>query len=307
MRIYVSSASRLLLDTFSEMWPNEKLDVLKTFAGNLEEVTSIADKRPSCVKSLILDSGTYSINNDPTIEETRTVNNYREYLRIHKDKFDFYFNYDISFDGNDLINWEMQRILESPFPKPDQNPHLKAVPVIQNLDDVPLYCKLREKYPIVAIGSGANKKIKPLKEAVKKLYNSGIKVHLFAIGAYNKLHDIPVWSCDCTSFLQWASFIRTCYLDIDEDGNLKERILSTKELDKWGKISTNYLFDNSEHLTDKYGTWLTQKGLEDIYTIDFERDKVNHVIKLANLMYFKELAEIITEEHKARGFTFDTW
>ena len=297
MRMYISSVPRRILESFAQRWPDEQVDVLRSFVLDQDETTQIALYPPSSIRSLILDSGTYTLNNDPKLADQFTVKNYREYLRNYHDRFDFYFNYDISF-GNDLINSEMQRILEEPFQNSNDNPPLKPIPVIQDLNDVPKYCGLKNEYPLVAIGSGANKKIKPLKEAVEKLYKADIRVHLFAIGTYANLHDTPAWSCDCTSFLRWANFRRVCFFDHYEN---KEYVFSTKESVK----DLPYLFDPDEDYAVKYDTWLTQKGFDSLYEIDFDRD--TDTIMLANMWHYKELAEIITEEHRQRGFNFDVW
>ena len=303
MRMYISSVPRKILEKFTERWPDEKVDVLRSFVLEPEETTDIALYRPACISSLILDSGTFSINDNPDLADESTVNHYREYLRNYRSKFDFYFNYDISFDGNDHINWEMQRILENPYPNPADNQPSKSVPVIQDLADVPKYCKLKGDYPLVAIGSGANKKVKPLKDAVKKLYDAGIKVHLLAIATYDVLHDIPAWSCDFTSFLRWATFRRVCFFDQDEN---QEYVFSTKEFVKSGKDNVRYLFDGDEEYADKYGAWLAQKGFDDLFDIDFDKDI--DTIMLANIWHYKELARIITEEHKdVHKFDFDEW
>lgn len=297
MRIYLSSVPRRILESFAQRWPDEQVDVLRSFVLDQDETTQIALYPPSSIRSLILDSGTYTINNDPKLADQFTVRNYKEYLRNYRDRFDFYFNYDISF-GNDLINSEMQRILEEPFQNSNGNPPPKPIPVIQDLNDVPKYCGLKNEYPMVAIGSGANSNIKPLKEAVKKLYDADIKVHIFAIGTHANLHDIPAWSCDCTSFLRWANFRRVCFFDHYEN---KEYVFSTKEAVK----GLPYLFDPDEDYAVKYDTWLTQKGFDSLYEIDFDRD--TDIIMLANMWHYKELAEIITEEHRQRGFNFDVW
>ena len=298
MRIYVSSVSRRILEEFTKRWPEEKLDVLRSFALEQDDTTDIALYPPACVNSLILDSGTYTLNNSPELAAKYTVYHYREYLRKYKDKFDFYFNYDLSH-ADDIMNWDWQRILEEPYPNPIDNSTTKPVPVIQDLKDVEKYCKLKHIYPLVAIGSGANKKKAPLKKAVKELYANGVKVHLFAIGTYDALHDIPVWSSDCTSFLKWASFRRVCFFDHDEN---REYIIATKENVK----DLPYLFDPYKDYADKYGAWLSQRGFDDLFEIDFDSDQ--DTLMLANLWHYKELAEIITEEHQnVHKFTFDVW
>ena len=40
----------------------------------------------------------------------------------------------------------------------------------------------------------------------------GKRVHLLGIGSYAKLKDSNAWSCDCSSFIQWAASGRAIFL-----------------------------------------------------------------------------------------------
>ena len=111
--------------------------------------------------------------------------------------YDLIFNFDEDFTAAGFqTNWTNQRTLEA-------DGH-EIIPVIHDIsgDEVDFY--INERYPCVAIGSGELEKceLEKLSPVVNKLYDDKVKVHFLGAAKYRLLSQLPVHSCDSSSWTQ---------------------------------------------------------------------------------------------------------
>lgn len=291
MRIYQSSIRPETLDLIARHCPEVMIHVLRSYLVDGPGTFKILASRPKNIKSIALDSGTWSISQN-THKHHINVYNYERFLNVNSKFYNFYFGFDpVHGDEGTEVAFENQQYLESKGYSP--------IPVIQNLAlEVDYYCSNNKKYPLVAIGSTRKKKYDDLKKAVIKLYSAGIKVHLFGIGSLAKLIDIPAWSSDCSSFAQWVKSGRLIFFDRSKN---KEVSLATREFNKSGKPNKDYI--RRHRLYDEYEEWINCLLGLTVDDIMFDND-----LKIvANCLYFHDLEKQINVIHKSRGFTFDVY
>jgi hypothetical protein len=173
------------------------------------------------------------------------------------------------------------------------NHGLNVIPVIQDFHEVEYYCSNAKKYPYVAVGSGCRmmdrnkKKGKRIKETVRRLHNSGIKVHLFAEASYDFMKDIPVYSSDATSYQKWTTLFYCCFFDTVND---KEVQLSLNWKNSKGKINKDYY--RTHYLQEEYAAWLYQN-----FEISIPELFLGNNLLLANSYYYCCLEKLITAKH----------
>jgi len=265
--------------------------VLRSYLVDGPGTLRILAKRHKNVKSLALDSGTWSISQN-THKHHISGEIYGDFLEDNAKMFSFYFGFDpVHGDGGTEDSIENQLYLESRG--------LTPIPVIQNLSlEVDYYIKNKSKYPFVAIGSTRKKAMSDLVRCTNALFREGVKVHWFGIGSLLKLASAPVWSSDCSSFAQWVKNGMLIFYDINEE---REVALATREYSKRGKLNKDYI--RTHPVFEEYSDWL----------FDNLRLNVEEVISdqglkmLANSYYFFELENKINEIHREKGFVFDVY
>ena len=143
MRIYQSSLSYKSFEYISNVRPQTKINLLRSFNLADAETFNILRDFKSNIASTILDSGVWSKFNNPDI--VHTVEDYALFLSQHASDFDHYFNYDEDFleiekDDFSSKNIENQQFLEKQGFKP--------VPVLHSLDqdEVMYYLEQKNKY-----------------------------------------------------------------------------------------------------------------------------------------------------------------
>ncbi|BAH73577.1 hypothetical protein [Solidesulfovibrio magneticus] len=289
MRIYQSSITAASLRLLKKLKPDIKIHVLRSYLVDGPGTFEILSTNPGNIKSLALDSGTFSITEN-THKHHIDVLNYADFLEDCSSFYNFYFGFDPEHgDEGTESSIENQRILEAKGFTP--------IPVIQNLQlEVDYYTSQASKYPFVAIGSTRKKNIDDLVKATNILHSANIKVHWFGIGSFAKLTKAPVWSSDCSSFAQWIKNGRLIYFD---EVNGKEVSFATREYSKNGEPNKDYV--RLHPLCEDYEEWLHGRlglSLEDV---------IHHGdMKLAvNSYYFYELEQKLTKEQMAKGYIYD--
>lgn len=287
MILYQSSQRKDIVEALGKTHPDIKVNVLRTFADREVDILDIAVNKPANLGKLILDSGTFSKNNSNRSHDNLTLEGYRNFLKDHLGKYDGgAFNYDEVFGaGGTQVNFSNQRYLG--------HHGLKVIPVIQDFKEVGYFCSNAKKYPYVAIGSGcrmvarSKDKGKRIKDAVRKLHAEGIKVHLFAEAAYDFLKDIPVYSSDAKSYLDWTKYRRCCFLDTVKDREVK-LCLDWKNMN--GDENEDYYRDHPQH--DAYSDWLYENFQWNIADLNIEDN-----LWIANSYYYCWLEKRIAAKH----------
>lgn len=268
MRLFQSSITAKTLLNLKELCDDVKVNVLRSYLVDGPGTIDILNNARHCIDMLVLDSGTWSMNQGKH-QFSIDVHTYAGFLKSNSHLFDEYFGFDpVHGDEGTEDSIANQIILERLGFRP--------IPIIQNINtEVEYYCERRDDYDIVAIGSTGQKKFSDIKNAVNTLYENGIKVHLFGIGSYKKLVDLPVWSSDCSSFAQWIKAGRLIYFD-----GKKEVTFSTARFNKSGKLNKDFI-EISPH-KDAYEEWLWE-GLK--LTLDKVIHK-NEMKMVVNSYYF---------------------
>ena len=227
MRIYQSSITAASIKLLKNLKPDIKIHVLRSYLVVGTETFNILSTNPGNVKSLALDSGTFSTTKK-THKHDINVLNYADFLEDNANFYTFYFGFDPEHgDDGTESSIENQRFLEARGFRP--------IPVIQNLKlEVDYYASQPEKYPLVAIGSTRTKKTTDLVKATNILHAANIKVHWFGIGSFRKLIKAPVWSSDCSSFARWIENGRIIFFD---EVNGKEISFATREYNLKGSLN----------------------------------------------------------------------
>jgi hypothetical protein len=289
MIYYQSSQRKEVIEKLSDTHPAITINVLRTFADREIDVLDIAINKPKNVGKLIIDSGTFSKNTSGRNHKNLTLEGYRNFLIDHASKFDGgAFNYDEAFreDGAEINNANMKYL----------NYHgLNVIPVIQDESEVDYYCKNASSYPYVAFGSGYRKKHRNtdkgkelFKKDVIKLCKSNVKVHLLAEASYNFLKDIPVYSSDSKSCIDYTRLRQCCYFDLEND---KETRLFLDLKNKKGEENKYYY--KKHPLYKKYSIWLDQNfgwKISDLY--------IGYNLLTVNAYYYWWLEQRINEKHK---------
>ena len=291
MILYLSSLPKKIVEAIGEIDPDAEVNVLRTYADREEDILDIAINRPQNIKNLSLDSGTFSFNNAKTPHTDKSIDLFGDLLKKHYGKFDGgVFNFDEYFGaGGTQVNYANQLHLMSRG--------IPVIPVIQDIKEVDYYIENSEKYPYVAIGSGCRKDYrkgkssKVIKDMVKRLYKAGIKVHLFAEMSYNFLKDIPVYSADAKSWLDWSTRRICCFFDEEKE---KEVQLFLDLVTKRGEPNKKYYKKHPQ--CEAYEKWLDENFGWKITDLFLENR-----LTIVNAYYYCLLAKRIEAKHKELG------
>ncbi len=94
MRIYISSMSIDVLKKYKKLFPDSKINVLRSFAIRDDDVAMLCKRFRPHIGGLVLDSGTWTLNQASSKTDDITVEKYMAYLSVAAKYFDFYFNYE---------------------------------------------------------------------------------------------------------------------------------------------------------------------------------------------------------------------
>jgi len=292
MKIYIAALNLDVFLAYQGLFPARKLNVLRSFgmpsADNFGFMRDHRDK----VGSLVLDSGTWTLNNPNATPEIQiTLENYKNWVLEYGRHFNFIFNFDSDFTERGFpTNLHNQNKLEEAS--------LNPVPVVHDIygDEVDYY--INEDYPLVAIGSFQITNILDLNPVVHKLHQAGIKVHLFGTSQFDYLAYLPVYSCDSTTWLQTGAFGKIYFWNPMKSSQDKTDIISLEERLQT-KQSPKNLYSSYAH-RETFDAFLAET-----FGITYENflGTQGHFYKrLVNLHYFVQLEEIVDQEHQKKGF-----
>lgn len=189
IKIYLSSFSFDVLKEYRAMFNDSEINVLLSYGTTNSDYYDMIVKNRNLISSLILDSGAFSLNNiEGGDGKPITFEGFIEYCKAFNDKFDFIFNFDSDFSlGGYENNYKNQLKLE-------QN-GINVIPVVHDYlgEETPELDDYLQKYELLSLGKSKHKDNKSdLKKTVIKIKQSGKKVHLLGVNAYNRLKDLPV-------------------------------------------------------------------------------------------------------------------
>jgi hypothetical protein len=290
----VGVSTRALL-TYNAKYPEERLNLLVSYARLTRDTADFLFKHRHIVGSVILDSGTYSLVNNPQrYANIVTLTGYRAYLEQLGNRFDFYFNFDQNYSREGFpFNLGYQLYLE--------NEGLNPVPVVHDCYGPEIQYYIDHGYKMVAIGSGEleDQNAAELYRIVNKLYSRGIKVHFLGCTEYEKLAYVPVYSADSATWNQAGS-----------RGHLLYWNPNSLAVDKTERIRFIYGLPRrlmTRHI-DSHPDWLDIEAYlnhELSYTIeDLKGSQGSFKRLVANIHFYVKLEKRIAAVHRQQGFKF---
>lgn len=302
MIIYLSSLPLNVLQAFHGRIPDAKLNVLQTYFY-LDTPTVFADEHRSKIKSLVLDSGAFSLQSKfkgKAFEEEsdRLFRKYKIYLSVTKDKYDFVINMDDRFDPAGFEH-NLERLADL------KAEGINAVPVIHDLKGSEVDYFIDHGYKMVAIGQckGQHRdKLEVIGPVVDKLWAAGVKVHMLGVTMLDIIEHIPAYSCDSVSWSEYGFRGQVMYWNPKKKGIRKTDTLYFQKFQGNNPSSKGIPYFDYEYRND-FEVYIYEKlGLtyQDLLGIDKELNR-----KLINILYFLEQEERVTEIHRKKGWLLE--
>lgn len=181
---------------------------------------TVKPKKPA-VNGIFLDSGAFSLYNKkvPTRQIIKNheffktqefwdyVDTYAEFLKQHGSTVDYYANCDAIYDPK--TSYEVLKYLENEY-------GLNPVPVVHSMTGIHWVEKyIEEGYDLIGFGGAGSAGRHTYKNWADHAFHvvcstedrtPSVRVHGFAITAYNLLRRYPWWSTDSTSWSKWAGY-----------------------------------------------------------------------------------------------------
>jgi hypothetical protein len=295
MYIFQASLFLRVLRRYHQLFPTEPLNVLLSLAYNQAERRGFLITYRKMINSIIGDSGAWSVaqgTSNLTIEEVIS------FLVSFGHLFDRYFNFDTDFseqgfDHNIANQFRMERA------------GLKPIPVIHNFfnDEIEFFLD-SGKYDWLALGSSQSTKFDDIKYAVDKIKrwgNPDIKIHWFGGSKFEWLCQLPIASCDTTSWAETGIYGYIYHWNPENpDFNKTDKIYIGGRMK--GEVKGEYDFVNypwrkdlEEYLFKTFGfTYGDLCGYD---------DKLN--MQLVNTRFFAEQEKRINDERVRRGIPLE--
>jgi hypothetical protein len=294
MRIYISSMSIEVLKKYKELFPDTKINVLRSFGVLDSDVATLCKRFRPHIGGLILDSGTWTLNQASSAATYITVEKYIAYLLVAAKYFDFYFNFDSNFDADGFEeNYGNQLKIEERG--------LNPVPVVHDIEGEEIQRYIDRNYSRVALGSRQIRTQATLEKVMSSFEGTGIKIHLFGQTNFNFLANSPISSCDTAMWAREGAW-----------GNIRYWNPQKKEENKTDHIYMEEFVsvDKTEGIT--LSTYEFRKEFEEYLWNTFSLEYYDLIggkgalnKRLVNTHYFVQLEKIITDIHRKKGFNTD--
>jgi len=287
MDIYNASLTFGVLKRFFDIF-KEPVNVLLSMALLGADTSNFFQNR-HMVKKLILDSGAWSVARG---RSTLKLNEYIMYLKLNHSRFDAYFNFDTDFSDKGFKN-----NIISQTEMEEQG--LRPIPVVHNLFDDEIDYYLQDGHKNLALGSSQITNKDNLEYATKRIKAlPGRTIHWFGGSKESWLIDIPVDSCDTSSWAKTGAYGSIKYFNKKKTGDDRTDIVYVgdrmKNIEKntYHYVSYPWRHDLDEYLKNTFGF---KNPLGELTGYD---DAVNK--QIVNLHYYVELEKRVVWERKKR-------
>jgi hypothetical protein len=292
MKIYQASLTLRVLLAYHELFPERKLNVLKSFGTLNNESYDFCVTHRDKIGSLILDSGTWTLNNAKSdVKDRITLQNYLDYAKTVRPYYDLVFNFDSNFTEEGFEeNYANQLTLE--------RAGLDPVPVVHDIcgDEIEHY--LGKGYRSLALGSFQMKSVKNLEFVMDRLRGANVKIHLFGNTRFDFLANFPIDTCDSAEWAHTGAYGFIRYWDLGkEDFNKEVKIYLEEYLDVSKKRKET--LSDFEHRTELLAYLKNELGVPEH---DLLGDDGAFFKQLVNVHYYAKLEEIVNRIHRQRGF-----
>ncbi len=293
MKLYHASIFLGVLKKYHELF-KEKLNVLVSLAYNTRERRAFLIDCRHMIQSLIADSGAWSVANG---NSNLTIDQVISHLLLWGHHYDLYFNFDTDFSEEGFDNNIDNQV------KMEQA-GLTPVPVIHNFFNSEIDDYIQSgKYGWLALGSRQSSNFANIRYAVNRIKkgNPAIKIHWFGGSRYDWLIQLPIASCDTTSWAKTGAYGIINYWNPRNTG-----VDKTDSIYVGGRIRD---LDASLH---HFVTYSFRKDLEAYLQTNFgfsyvdlcgDDDKFN--MQLVNMKYYTDLEKRINDERLRRGIPLE--
>ena len=282
---------------FSKRHPQHKPDILVSYLSLKDTHKSFTKTHRHLIGGLILDNSAFGANQEnSTIDPDELYADFKTYCEYSAPSWDFVFSFDKNFGLNGYEeNLEYQKELEGLG--------IKVAPVLHNIfnNDVDkIISRGIPAHKVVAIGQCDGREIyNNIKDPVKKLSAAGAKVHFFGAINFELFCQLPIHTCDASSWSQYPAYGIVLYWNPKKPGvNKTDRLYFPKLQDgipsSGGQYynTYGYLKDFEEYLWNNLG----------LRKRDLLGDEGEDNRRMANILYYAQLGKIIGEEQRSRGF-----
>lgn len=288
MTIFHAGLTIVAVLAYYALYPDVKLSAMLSYGRRNKESNKFLFEHKKYLKKIFLDCGTWTRNqNLKKYQDIITFPGYLSFLKIFKERLDYYSNYDEdysedSFDTNLGYQIEMEKA-----------GFKEAIPVIHNCYNGEIEYYISKGYKYIAIGSGelAHASLDALHYIMDVFRRNKVMVHFFGCTEYRKLAYLPVFSADSSTWRQSGARDYIKYWNPE-----RSRVDKTDKIYLDERIWDYPCFDQLEdYLYDELGL-----------TIDTLIGKGKHLNReLVNIHYFVKLEERINKKHQELGYTFD--
>ena len=289
MILYQASLSLSILKRYYELF-NQPLNVLLSVAIMQGETKGFLIDHRGKINKIVADSGAWSVAkgvSDLQIEDVIS------YFQLWGGKFDHYFNFDTDFSDSGFENNISSQVR---MEKAGLNP----IPVVHNFFDQEIdYYVGSGRYPWIALGSRQASNFDNLRYAVDRIKkcNPDIKIHWFGGSKFEWLINLPIASCDTSSWGKTGGFGWIYYWNPNNPGtNKADRVYIGGRV---GGEKDGYHFVTYPWKKD------LEKYLDKIFGFEYGRDLCSYDDKfnmqLVNTRFFAELEYRINQERMKRG------
>lgn len=293
MRYYHASMSSKVLKWHWKLF-NEPINILLSYAYAGPDFLEILIKCRNMIISIILDSGAWTVAQGIM---NLSLAGLISYLKMNGHLFDRYFNFDTDFSDHGFANNIVNQIKM-------EKAKLNPVPVVHNVFDGEIdYYVQAGKYNWIALGSSQTTNFDDLAYAVFRIKkgNPNIRIHWFGGSKFEWLCNLPIASCDTTSWAATGKYGFIRYWNADDPGFDKGHTIYTGgvirdiEPGKYEYVTYPWRKDLDKYLYNTFGlTFHDLCGYDSAYNM-----------QLVNTRFFVEQERRINEERVRRGIALE--
>lgn len=297
MRLHIASPTSDVLSTFWKIWPGRILNILLTIARMPSDLGFFLHQCRHLIRSLALDSGAYSLGSvSLNMTEEQLFLRLCAVAGLNLKNFNLIFNYDVDF-GLMGLDANMANIVSM------ESRGIPAIPVIHNIYNRETDFFINRGHKVVAIGQCRGRtKLANLEKPVMKLHENGVLIHFFGGTSFSLLSQLPIWSCDSSSWTQHAKYGVVLFWNPEKAAPGVDATDCLYFPEYQGQAEENgHFFKDYEHRT-LFEAHLERFGLS---LSDLLGNNDHLYQRVVNIIYYCQLQGAITAEHARRGWVFE--
>lgn len=268
--------------SYCSLFPDEKLNILLSYGLRNGDYNLLLMNKNRFIKSLILDSGTFTANNAKNIKYGKiSFSGYLSYIKYLYNLCDYIFAYDKYFNDDD---WEKNLIYLDETKKMGFN----VVPVVHSYERPEIDTYLDRGYELIALGASTKKKEPNIVDCAWHIYKNKAKVHVLGGMYYAIYKTSPINFCDSSSWVHYSNYGDVNY--IDQASGEKKTFKFADFIDS---------VQNTENEIQCLNEYLTKETNGKLSYIDLL--KKNSVWRqVMNIHYYVKMQKSITEIHNSK-------